>query len=228
VRPREVLARIAALVVDYDRTLTDETLAPHPAAMRALRHARERGRRVVVVSGRNLSFLRGVLGDVPDAIVAENGCVLAMRGAAPERLARPDARTRAALERLAIGLERGDVLYATDAIHEGRVRDALHDAGARADVIRNRDRIMIVPRGVDKATGALLALARLGVEPALAAAAGDAENDLALLRSAGYAIAVGNALPSVRAAADRVTSGYGGEGLARWIEDEWLCAEVVA
>lgn len=222
------LGRIAALAVDFDRTLTDAALRPHAGALAALRVARSRGRRVIVVSGRGLPFLAREVGDAADLIVAENGCILAGSDLPPRLLGSGGNAIHRALDTLGVPLERGEVICSLDAAHETRVRDALRASGVEADLIRNLDRLMVVPCGVDKAAGALAALRILGVPPERAAAAGDAENDLVLLRAVGYPIAVENALPGVKRIARHVTRGYGGAGIARWIEEAWLRAEVTA
>lgn len=80
----------------------------------------------------------------------------------------------------------------------------------------------ITHHGVDKAT-ALLALGQqLGITPADMVAIGDGENDLALLRLVGLGIAMGNASPSVQAAADWVTDTNNRDGVALAIA--WLQA----
>lgn len=76
----------------------------------------------------------------------------------------------------------------------------------------------ITHHGVDKAT-ALLALGQqLGITPADMVAIGDGENDMALLRLVGLGIAMGNASPSVQAAADWVTDTNNRDGVALAIE----------
>jgi len=76
----------------------------------------------------------------------------------------------------------------------------------------------ITHQGVDKAT-ALLALGQLlGITPAEMVAIGDGENDLAMLRLVGLGIAMGNAPPSVQAAADWVTDTNNRDGVAIAIE----------
>ena len=72
-------AGFQAIAVDYDGTLTHSD-RPAPDVLAAIREQRERGRVVVLVTGRILSELRGVFPEVEeqfDAIVAENGAVLA-------------------------------------------------------------------------------------------------------------------------------------------------------
>jgi Cof subfamily protein (haloacid dehalogenase superfamily) len=59
---------------------------------------------------------------------------------------------------------------------------------------------------------------RLGVDPADTMAVGDHVNDIALLQAAGIGVAMGNALPEVRAAADHVTDTFERDGVAAAIE----------
>ncbi|HUR69767.1 MAG TPA: HAD hydrolase family protein [Candidatus Thermoplasmatota archaeon] len=216
-------AAVRALATDLDRTLTDADLVLVPRVLDALARARAAGGRVVVVSGRDLPFLRSHVGHVADAIVAENGAILLLPQGAPRRLG-PSVDVQGALARLAVPLERGEVLASADVEHEELLRATLVQAGIDATLIRNRDRVMVLPRGVDKALGVLAALDALGVAPEHAAAAGDGENDVPLLASVGYRVAVGNAVPELKAIAAHVPSQYGGEGLADWIEGCWIPA----
>ena len=220
VEPRA--ARIEALACDFDRTLTDLALRPVPQAFAALQRARRAGRKVVVVSGRGLDFLEREAGHVADAIVGENGCFLLHGG--KRRCLGPTVDLRAALADLRIELEHGELMTSADVEHEPLLREALARADVPADLIRNLDRVMVLPRGVDKAAGVLAALQALGVEPAHAAAAGDGENDVALLSAVGYGIAVANAVPQLKTVARHVCADVGGHGVARWIENVWLPA----
>lgn len=62
---------------------------------------------------------------------------------------------------------------------------------------------------------ALLRLcARLSLDPAAALAFGDGTNDLSLLRAAGCGVAMANAAPEVRAAADRIAPSNNDAGMA--------------
>jgi hydroxymethylpyrimidine pyrophosphatase-like HAD family hydrolase len=58
-------------------------------------------------------------------------------------------------------------------------------------------------------------------------AAGDAENDLAFFAICGVSAAVANALPDVKAAADIVTEGEAGAGVA-WLIDRVLEGSLLA
>ena len=62
-------------------------------------------------------------------------------------------------------------------------------------------------------------LARLGARPAQVIAAGDADNDLGMLRLAGFAIAPADAMPGPRAEADLVVGPHDADGVAEFIED---------
>jgi len=69
-------------------------------------------------------------------------------------------------------------------------------------VIFNKGSVMVLPSGVNKATGLKAALAELKIAPENVVAVGDAENDHALLELCGCGAAVANALPMLRARAD--------------------------
>ncbi|MCC8129600.1 MAG: Cof-type HAD-IIB family hydrolase [Clostridiales bacterium] len=63
----------------------------------------------------------------------------------------------------------------------------------------------IVPAGQNKGTAVEAMCARLGVPLRDAVAVGDAANDIPMLRAAGVGVAMANASPEVRSAADAVT-----------------------
>ena len=80
---------------------------------------------------------------------------------------------------------------------------------------------MILPSGVNKATGLQAALDELGLARANTVGVGDAENDHAFLAACGCGVAVAGALPALREKADLVTAGDAGEGV------EELCERLV-
>lgn len=59
----------------------------------------------------------------------------------------------------------------------------------------------------------------LNIEVSEIMAAGDGENDKELIREAGFGVAMGNAVPSVKAVADYVADHVDNDGLARAIEE---------
>jgi energy-coupling factor transporter ATP-binding protein EcfA2 len=85
-------------------------------------------------------------------------------------------------------------------------------------VIFNKGAVMVLPAGVNKATGLACALERLGLSAHNAVGIGDAENDHALLRSCECSAAVANALPTLKDTADIVTNGDHGAGVTELID----------
>ena len=77
---------------------------------------------------------------------------------------------------------------------------------------------MVLPAGVNKATGLKAALADIRISPHNVVAVGDAENDHALLRMCGCSAAVANALPAVKEEADVKLAGDHGKGVMELIE----------
>src|SRR5207248_188487 len=86
---------------------------------------------------------------------------------------------------------------------------AIHDLGLELHVIFNKGSVMVLPSGVNKATGLAAALAELELSPHNVVGIGDAENDQAFLSACGCAVAVANALPSVKAKADIAVADHG-------------------
>ena len=75
-----------------------------------------------------------------------------------------------------------------------------------------------VDRGVSKGSALLRLCEMLGVDPAQTVAFGDEENDRPMLRAAGLGVAMGNAVPEIKAEADAVTSSNEEDGVAEFIE----------
>ena len=91
--------------------------------------------------------------------------------------------------------------------------------GSAATVARSQVYYLdITDRLANKGAG-LLAIAKLlGVPAAEIAVIGDGGNDVAMFEQAGLCIAMGNAQPAVKAAADFVTDSNGEEGFAKAVE----------
>lgn len=224
----EPLARMPAyfraVALDYDGTIAFGK-PPEECVLAALAQVRRAGRAVVLVTGRILSELRADFPEVEkhfDAIVAENGATLLLRG--HERaLASPVAQT---LEReLAQGgvpLRRGTVILAVDAQHDHAVLSAVNQLGLDTQLVRNRAATMVLPAGVSKGSGLQEGLAELGISPHSTVGIGDAENDLALLQACEVGVAVGDAVPSLKLRADHVLPAAGSQAIASFLTDELL------
>lgn len=72
--------------------------------------------------------------------------------------------------------------------------------------------------GVSKAKGLSTLCAHLGIDLAECMAVGDADNDVEMLKAVGFGVAMGNALPVVKAAAGAVMSDCNHDGCAEAIE----------
>jgi hypothetical protein len=77
---------------------------------------------------------------------------------------------------------------------------------------------MILPSGINKATGLLTALDELDLSAHNVVAVGDAENDHAFLMSCGCAATVANAVPMVRAEVDIPLAADHGAGVVELVD----------
>jgi len=212
---------IRALASDFDGTLahngtvTEETL-------RAIDRVKQAGFRLILVTGRELHELVAIFPEIShfDLAVMENGAVLydPATGASEPLAEPPPSAFVARLHALGLPLQVGKSIVATWEPHETAVLEVIKEMGLELQVIFNKGAVMILPSGVNKATGLLVALRRLGLEPAQVAGVGDAENDHAFLQVCGYSVAVANALPVIRAQVSYVATHDHGEGVVELIE----------
>ena len=215
--------RFVALATDYDETLADEGVATE-RTQAALKKVRASGRRLLLVTGRELPDLRSVfpqVGELFDAVVAENGGVLWLPGTKEERLLAeppPPSLYQALQKRGCTPLSAGKVIVATREPHEQEVLEEIRDQALPLQVIFNKGAVMVLPTGVSKGTGLKAALLALGLSPRNCVACGDAENDHAFLAEAELGVAVQNALPNLKERADAVTKNPAGRGVVEMLE----------
>jgi hydroxymethylpyrimidine pyrophosphatase-like HAD family hydrolase len=214
--------RYRALATDYDGTLAKDGHVDE-STVAALERWRGSGRLLILVTGRELNELSTVFPRIGifDIVVIENGAVLYRPSSGEEqRLAEPPPQSLiAAMQRRGVEpISVGRVIIATWAVHQAAVQAALNEAGLNWQPILNKRSLMVLPPGVDKATGLSVALDELGVAPRATVAVGDAENDRTFLGICGFKVAVANALPVIRGCVDLVTSGDHGRGVIELVD----------
>lgn len=74
------------------------------------------------------------------------------------------------------------------------------------------------PKGISKATGLKEICEQMGITMSQVVAVGDSLNDLAMVEQAGLGVAMANAQPKLKQAADMVTAANDEEGVAKLIE----------
>jgi hypothetical protein len=213
--------RYPILACDFDGTLArDGRVAP--PTLDALRRFRAAGGHLILVTGRELDDLYKTFDHVSlfTRVVAENGGVLHCPATKDESILGPaptETFTRALMERRVHPLSIGQVIVATERPHETTLLHVIRDLGLEMQVIFNKDSVMALPSGVNKATGLSAALAEIGFSEKQTVGVGDAENDHAFLRVCGYSAAVANALPALKAEVDVVLNGTDGAGVAELV-----------
>ncbi|HVT09283.1 MAG TPA: HAD-IIB family hydrolase, partial [Polyangia bacterium] len=102
--------------------------------------------------------------------------------------------------------------------HETEVMDAIRELGLELQVIFNKGAVMVLPSGVNKASGLEFALTDLGLSRHEVVGVGDGENDHAFLAHCELSVAVADAVPSLAEAADIVTRGGAGVGVVQLVD----------
>ena len=217
-----------AFATDYDGTLASEGIVA-PETVNALQRLKATGRLLVLVTGRELGELREVFNDLElfDRVVAENGALVYDPAKSEERLlsgGAPDALVRELKRRKVSPLSVGHVIVATREPNDMVVLEVIRELGLEMQVVFNKGAVMVLPSGINKATGLTAALHELGVSPHNVVGIGDAENDHAFLEVCEFSVAVAGALPQLKDRVDYVTKQDSGNGvtevIGRLIEDD--------
>jgi HAD superfamily hydrolase (TIGR01484 family) len=214
--------RCKVLACDYDGTLAHDGILDDTTTS-ALDRLRASGRKLLMVTGRELHDLQSVCPvlDRFDWIVAENGALLYRPSDHFSQLLCPPASAALAQklgEAHAHPLSVGRAIIATREPYETLVIELIKNLGLELQVIFNKGAVMILPTGVNKATGLRAALSQIEIEASNVVAIGDAENDHAFLSMCGIGVAVANALPMLKEHADIVTQGPRGAGVTELID----------
>jgi len=214
--------RFLCLATDYDGTLAQHGDV-EDSTINALRALRESGRKLVLVTGRELPDLSRAchIIDIFDRIVAENGALLhnpvdeSSKVLAPEPLEEFVKALRArGVSPLSVGLG----IVATREIYSGVVLETIRELKLPLQAILNKGALMVLPTTVDKASGLRAALSELRLQPQEVVGVGDAENDFVFLRMCGYSVAVANAIPELKKQVQLVTQARNGAGVEELIQ----------
>jgi HAD superfamily hydrolase (TIGR01484 family) len=214
--------RYQVLATDYDGTIAQHgDVDEH--TLDALRRFKASGRKLVLVTGRELEDLLRVFHHMElfELVVAENGALLyrpvdqsiTLLG---ERL--PEGFAAALRERGVDPLSVGHIIVATWEPNETTVLQTIRDLGLELEIIFNKGAVMVLPPGVNKASGLAAALHQLGLSPHNSVGVGDAENDHAFLSICECAVAVANALPALKERCDEVMPSPRGAGVVELID----------
>jgi hydroxymethylpyrimidine pyrophosphatase-like HAD family hydrolase len=208
------VARPALLAIDFDGTMKGPGSNVSRRLIERLIRLRKAGTKLVLVTGRCIPELEQLI-DVSlfDAVVAENGTIVLIDG--KKKLLAPAswAPVRAKLMK---HFERGceEVVISLDREEEAR---AARVVGGMAKIELNKNRIMIMPKGLDKASGLAVAVRRLDARGSVASI-GDGENDLSMFRASDFRVALENSVDSLKMEADYTATLPNGKGVVEAID----------
>jgi hypothetical protein len=176
---------------------------------------------ILLVTGRVHEEVENLCTDLSmfDAIVAENGAIVCYPD--QRRTIRlglpPPAGFLGELRAQGVPFQAGAVIVGTWEPHARQVFDLIRQAGVDSHIVFNRSAAMLLPEGINKATGVRRALEELGRSEHNLIAFGDAENDLPLFTLAEVAVAAHGAVPSAAMAADECLTRADAPAVAQYI-----------
>lgn len=211
-----------AIVVDIDGTITYSDRSIDCRAVEALRGVKVP---VVIATGNVLCFARAAskLVGTGGLIIAENGGVVECGTVESDTSYMKMCEEAFNLLNIHFPLERLD--------RENRITEI----GLRRnfDVKKARELLMVFPeldivdtgfavhiksRSINKGTGLKQLAELMGISAQDFVAIGDSPNDIEMLKASGFSVAVGNAHPDVKSAANMVTRGEHVAGVAEAIQ----------
>jgi phosphoglycolate phosphatase len=223
---------IKAIVVDIDGTLTD---MKRLISLEAVNEMRQMPIPVILSSGNVICFVRAAakLLGASDVMIGENGGVV-QAGFDAKAIVLADIeqcrQARDVLRKEFSNLEPLDETYRKSElafrrnIDVEKARRVVAESYPELEIVDTKFALHLKHRSVNKATGMRKIAEIMGIGQENFAAMGDSANDLHMLKAAGFGIAVGNAEPDVKAAADYVSKASYGEGAAEGFA--WLRARL--
>jgi HAD superfamily hydrolase (TIGR01484 family) len=181
------------------------------------------GRKLILATGRRLEDLFLVYPNFSlfDYLVCENGALLYRPATKTAKIlaAPPPKQFIEMIEARGVSpLEKGRVIVATWHPNESKILEAIHELGLDLQITFNKGAVMVLPPAINKGTGTNVALSELGLSKHNLLAIGDAENDLSMLAQSECAVAVANAISTVKEYADLTVNADHGQGVVEIIE----------
>lgn len=219
-----------AVVIDIDGTLTD---MQRRLDLRAAAAIRKLTVPVILASGNEPGFVKcaAKLIGTSDIMIAENGGVVSMGFDGPVHVSGNKARCQEVLEILGEhfdleeldGAERRSEVALRRNFDIDAARQVLVDGNIRGiELVDTGFAVHIKGVNVNKGTALVMIAEMMGLNTGDFVAIGDSANDIEMIRAAGLGVAVGNAHPTLKDAADLVTTGWYGAGVLEALKDSRL------
>jgi hypothetical protein len=212
--------KLGAIALDFDGTSAVNDVFD-PAVRAAVGEVRRHGIYVLLVTGRRLSELQRVAGDLScfDVVVAENGAVLDFPASGRHvRLGHvPSGEVLAEIRRRGVHIDVGESVIEAEAADAVTLVKTIRALEQPLVLAFNRGRVMVLPQATAKSTGLKQALFALRMSIHNTIGIGDAENDHDLLDACEVGVAVAWGSAPLRAVADEVIAGTGPPAVADFI-----------
>ncbi len=219
---------VKAVATDVDGTLTDEFRTLSHEAIKAIRRLEDKGVPVILASGNALPVMRAlqIYLRCTGAIICENGAVVEYKGEL--RVLGDRKRGEEALKALKEAF--GDkvveswsnayryVDFAIKCEVDRRLIEVIIAMIPRVKLLNSGFAYHLVDEKVNKGEGLRVAAQMMKLNLNEVVAIGDGENDIDLLKAAGFGIALAGSPQALKEVANYITSKPNGEGFAEAVE----------
>ncbi|MGI0129494.1 MAG: phosphoglycolate phosphatase [Thermoplasmata archaeon] len=235
-----VRPRFRAVVSDVDGTLTDAERRLDPRAVDAVHRLESRGIPVVLATGNVLPIALALHRslDLSGPIVAENGGLIYRRTDGEHRIERlADRRVALAAYRalVAAGLPvrrlftdrwRETEVALEPTVPVDQIRRTLRARSIDVAAIGTGYAVHLMERGAGKVPALRKALRSIGLSLAECVVLGDGDNDVGMLRAAGFGVSFASASPAARRAARYVTRSLFADGFVEGLKASGMLPDV--
>ncbi len=209
------LENIDAMITDYDRTVTNTPGEAIPEKL--IKELKSLKKKLILVTGRESGYVKDLCKKYPiwHCVVAENGAVIYFPKTS--KTIRIDSEhvneARELIKEKGIEADFGDVIISCPAEQTKKIKNVLGKLNRRLNFRLNVDKLMILPKEVDKGKGLAVALSYLNIKQEKTVIVGDGENDVDMFNVQGFKVALANAHPKLKKLANQITTMPSSEGV---------------
>lgn len=208
------IANLKAIITDYELTITDKVPSDDfnetDVDLKLLKHMKKLNMDLILVTGRPISYVKKMCKKFKGwrCIIAENGAVIYFPATKKTITINTYYMTRA--KKIIKNLNRpgiliGKVMAQAKAEDEQLIMDKLGKLNEKVSIIKNADKIMILPITVDKGLGLRIAMRYLNIDPDKTIILGNEESSQSMFTNPGIKIALSNADENLKKFAEHVT-----------------------
>ncbi len=207
--------KLNLIVLDYDRTVTDQSLRFDERILEPLTKVRESGVKVALVTGREWGSIYP-LKEWFDAIAFENGALVYAKNKKYKYYTQKNDVIKKLLIEQGIKYTAGEVILSIS-LQDFNSHHQLFEKLNDVEYIKNIGSVMILPNGINKGSAIQKIMKLLNILENYSLAIGDGENDIDMFRAAKYRVSIENSVKELKDISDLCIHKEASEGVLEFL-----------